>query len=153
MTTWYQKRAGLRCLRKNFVNAILNRARTLETLKVVNDQQGTPTWAGFIAGTIKEILEQPQFEDVVSKNSNRIYNLRPNGVCSWFDFAQEIIEQAKVKEQLAVKEILPVSASEFPTKACRPAWSVLDNNKLINDFGVCIDGWQGYLHQCMNVEN
>jgi dTDP-4-dehydrorhamnose reductase len=134
---------------KNFVNAILNRARTMETLKVVNDQQGTPTWAGFIASTIKDILEQPQFEGVVSEHSNRIYNLRPNGVCSWYDFAREIVDFAAVKEHLVVKKILPVSSSEFPTKAYRPSWSVLDNDKIKEHFNLSVASWQKYMDQCL----
>ncbi|MFA7553083.1 MAG: dTDP-4-dehydrorhamnose reductase [Spongiibacteraceae bacterium] len=139
---------------KNFPNAILARAKTMETLKVVNDQLGTPTWAGFIADTTIKTINKVLDIEPCPLNSNRIYNLMPDGQASWYDFADALIKQelaAKDGAQLMVKEIIPVSTAEFPTKANRPAWSVLDNQKLKKDFGVEIDHWQAYMKMAFSI--
>jgi dTDP-4-dehydrorhamnose reductase len=138
---------------KNFPNAILNRAKTIETLKVVNDQIGTPTSAEFIADITQKALVQSLTNGIHSSRSNHIYNLRPDGECSWFDFAKEVIEYMKPRQQLVVNDILPVPSSAFPTKAARPSWSVLDNNKIKDDFSLEFEQWQGYIKSCFDKES
>ncbi len=134
---------------QNFLNAILNRARTMAVLKVVNDQLGTPTWAGFIADITCKVLNQSLDNGAHCSGGNRIYNLKPEGMCSWYDFAAAIITYAKEREKLAVQELVPVSSDAFPTKAARPSWSVLDNKKLMDDFELTIQNWEKYTATCL----
>ncbi len=134
----------------NFPNAIIARARTMKTLKVVNDQMGTPTSANFIADISGKVLAQCVTGATVCERGNRIYNLRPDGECTWYDFSKLVIASAKQYEALAVNELLPVSSSEFPTRAKRPSWSVLDNNKLTSTFKLKLGPWQYHTEICFN---
>ncbi|MEH6559621.1 MAG: dTDP-4-dehydrorhamnose reductase [Oceanicoccus sp.] len=134
----------------NFPNAIISRARTMKTLKVVNDQKGTPTSSNFIADISCRVIAQCMAQAMHCKRGNRVYNLRPYGECTWYDFAKEVIASAKRHEVLLVDELLPVSSSEFPTKAKRPIWSVLDNNKLARTFKLKLSPWQYHAEICLN---
>lgn len=102
----------------NFVETMLRLAAGGAPLRVVNDQIMSPTHTRDIAETIRTLL----LEGV---NDYGIYHCSGEGECSWHDFAAEIFRQRGVEADLR-----PVAASEFPTKARRPAYSVLDNGKL-----------------------
>lgn len=143
LTCWVYDAHG-----KNFPNAILNRARTMETLKVVNDQQGTHTSANCVATTTRQALGCLN-KGVESRGSNRIYHPQASGECSRYDFAQGMIDYAKTREALAVKELLAVADDEFPTKAARPLWSVLDNTKIKDHFGLSLEDWQHSAVACL----
>lgn len=134
---------------KNFPNAILNRARTMETLKVVNDQIGTPTSADFIAEVTLAATEKNLQQAMAGTGRNRLYNLRPEGQCSWYEFAQEIVRIGRQHQQLAVQDILAVPSSEFPTKAQRPNWSVLAIEKLKTDFQISPEHWAAYAERTL----
>lgn len=93
---------------KNFVETMLKLSREMDTVKVVNDQFGKPTYTMDIASKVKEIIElEPG-----------IYHITNDGICSWYEFASSIIDN-----------VIPCTSEEFPRKAKRPKYSVLVNTK------------------------
>ncbi|MFZ3383841.1 MAG: dTDP-4-dehydrorhamnose reductase [Candidatus Methanoperedens sp.] len=93
---------------KNFVDTMIKLSGQMDTVKVVNDQFGKPTYAADLAWETKELIGHPP----------GIYHITNEGVCSWYEFASAIISNVK-----------PCSSDEFPSKAKRPKYSVLANTK------------------------
>ncbi len=111
-TAWLYGKNG-----KNFVTTMLDLASKGQSIKVVQDQTGSPTYTKDLAGVIKDFLQ---------KDYNAgIYHVVNSGETSWFGFAQKIFEE----KGLSV-EVIPVSSDEFPRPAKRPAYSILQNTKL-----------------------
>lgn len=108
-TSWLYGHHG-----KNFVTTILDKARTGEELKVVNDQFGKPTWTLDLAESVMTLL--------LETRPFGIYHLVNEGVVNWHEYASEICEIADLSVSIA-----PVSSSEFPRAAKRPAYSALVN--------------------------
>jgi len=93
---------------KNFVETMLRLSREMDTVKVVNDQFGKPTYTMDLANKVKEIIELDP----------GIYHITNDGICSWYEFASAIIDNT-----------VPCTSGEFPKKAKRPRYSVLTNTK------------------------
>jgi len=129
-TAWLCSRFG-----KNFVKTILRLGSEKNELNVVDDQLGSPTFTHDLANAILKITNS--FEN---RNTNGIYHYSSEGTISWFIFAKAIIEIAGLK-----CEIKPVNTSEYPTKAKRPIYSVLDKGKIKNAFGLIIPDWKSSL--------
>ena len=107
----------------NFVKTMLQLGREKEELGVVMDQVGTPTWTQDIAKAIASLLQQD--------TPRGTYHFTNSGVTSWYDFAVAIFEEALLLGlPLQVKRVVPITTSEYPTPARRPAYSVLDTRKL-----------------------
>lgn len=111
-TAWLYGKLG-----KNFVDTMLQLAEKNDTLKVVNDQHGKPTFTLDLAKRTKEILDQ--------KAEPGIYHVTNEGEATWFDFANEIFKIKGVKIK-----VTPCKTSEFPRPAKRPEFSALINTKL-----------------------
>lgn len=111
----------------NFVKAIINRAKSLGQLKVVNDQFGVPSF-------VPDIIEQT-FYLIHSKNSG-LYHLGSEGCITWYDFAQRILEYAQLNVPIEA-----VDSSAFPTKAKRPHFSKLSTRKL-EATGMPVPSWE-----------
>jgi len=112
----------------NFVDTMLNLSKEKTSLKVVNDQFGSPTWTGWLATVIVKLI---------IRNAKGIYHASSRGNITWFDFAKEIFRQAHV-----AMEVLPQTTEELNRPAPRPPFSVLDVSKLERLLGeVCIS-WQ-----------
>ena len=126
----------------NFMKTMLRLASERDSLSVVNDQIGTPTYAVDLAEVLIVIIVS-SFKFQVS--SFGIYNFSNEGQCSWYDFAKEIFHQKGVSIDL---KAIPTSA--YPTPAKRPAYSVLDKTKIKRTFGVEIKEWQTSLATCIN---
>lgn len=109
-----------------------------ESINVVSDQIGTPTFAGDLADAIVKILPQ------INRNTSGIYHYTNLGVCSWYDFATAIMNIAKSKCQVNA-----IPSSEYPTAATRPFYSVLDKTKIMQTFGIQIPHWHASLINCM----
>ncbi len=111
----------------NFVKTMLRLMGERDELAVVTDQVGTPTWAHGLAAAVWAAAARPQLRG--------IYHWSDAGVCSWYDFAVAICEEALTLGLLsrAVK-IRPIPAAEYPTPAQRPAYSVLDKTNSWRDF-------------------
>lgn len=119
---------------KNFVEKMLELTASRPTVKVVFDQVGTPTYALDLAELICHIVENDMY------SVSGIWHYSNEGVCSWYDFAREISTMAG-----HLCDVLPCRTEEFPTKAARPHFSVLDKTKVKHDFGVEIPHWKDSL--------
>lgn len=125
----------------NFVKTILRKAHNGENLKVVDDQIGTPTYAADLASAILEVIDQ-----LPDGKFNLLYNFSNLGEATWFDFAKAILEIKGV--EYAVE---PTKTIDLNLKAKRPAYSVLDKTRIINDFGIEIAGWEESLNRCFSI--
>ncbi|MCL2681941.1 MAG: dTDP-4-dehydrorhamnose reductase [Bacteroidales bacterium] len=136
-TSWLYSNFGL-----NFVFTMQKLGRSHELLNVVYDQVGTPTFAGHLAEAIWTII--PQLTDW--KEGVQIYHYSNEGVCSWYDFAKEIMQQCNLKCQ-----VFPIESKDFPTPAARPFYSVLNKSKIKQRFGLSIPHWtDGLLEMLRN---
>ena len=124
---------------KNFIKTMLNVAKTHDNLTVVSDQIGTPTYAEDLAKAIVKIMAN---DDRVEHEG--IYHYSNAGVCSWYDFAVEIVRLSGLNCR-----VNPVTTAEYPTKTHRPAYSVLDKTKIKHTFGVEVPEWQEALRRMM----
>ena len=138
-TSWLYSSFG-----NNFVKTILRHAREKESLKVVFDQTGTPTYAADLAGAIMSIVSGV-IRNQFALNSG-IYNYSNEGVCSWFDFACEIVLQAGLSCMLN-----PVLTKDYRQDASRPAYSVMDKNKIRDTYNLKIPHWRTSLTKCMEL--
>lgn len=134
-TAWLYSEFG-----NNFLKTMLRLTAERESLNVVFDQVGTPTYAGDLAVTIFGIVESEKF-----RQKEGIYHFSNEGVCSWFDFAVEIARSAGHSGC----DIRPCHSEEFPSKVERPAFSVLDKSKLKQDFGIEIPHWRDSMLYCL----
>ena len=128
-TSWLYSEYG-----NNFLRSMLHLAKNKNSIDVVVDQVGSPTYAKDLALTICKIIES-------GKNNNfGIYHYSNEGVASWYDFAKAIFD---IKEQPIT--INPISTDEYPTLAKRPKFSVLNKTKIKKTFGVDIPYWRDSL--------
>lgn len=128
---------------KNFVKTMRDLTSSRESLKVVFDQVGTPTYAGDLAEAICRIIETGQLD------KTGIYHFSNEGVCSWFDFAKAICEMSG-----NTCDIRPCHSDEFPSSVARPHFSVLDKTKIKQTFGIRIPYWTDSLKRCIEeIEN
>ncbi len=123
---------------KNFVHTMLRLGKEREKLTVVADQIGSPTHAGDLAQAILQILPQ------IKSGTKAIHHFTNEGVCSWYDFAVAILEDAG----LACK-VEPIETWQYPTKAVRPAYSVLNKANIKKDYGITIRHWRKALKDCI----
>ncbi|MBR6055245.1 MAG: dTDP-4-dehydrorhamnose reductase [Bacteroidales bacterium] len=122
---------------KNFVKTMLKLTAEKDSLKVVFDQVGSPTYAADLAAVIVKAL--------ADGSRTGLYHFSNEGVCSWFDFACAIRDLAGNK-----CDITPCHSDEFPSPVRRPAFSVLDKTKVKADFGVTIPHWYVSLKKCID---
>ena len=123
---------------KNFVKTMQKLTAEKDSLKVVFDQVGTPTYAGDLADAITRIIETGQL------GKQGIYHFSNEGVCSWYDFAREICELSG-----NTCNIQPCHSDEFPSKVKRPHFSVLDKTKIKDTFGIEVPYWKDSLKKCI----
>ncbi len=130
----------------NFVKTMLRLGKEREVIKVVYDQIGSPTWAGDLAGAIQQLIPQ------LTPEMAGIYHYTNSGVCSWYDFAIAIFAEAKLlKFPLQIKEVLPITTSEYPTPAHRPGYSVLSCTKIRPYLGSHPPYWRDSLTKMLSV--
>ncbi|WP_370757472.1 dTDP-4-dehydrorhamnose reductase [Coprobacter secundus] len=122
----------------NFVKTMQRLTSERETLNVIFDQVGTPTYAGDLAALIYKIIEDNLL------NRQGIYHYSNEGVCSWYDFAKEICALFG-----NCCDIQPCHSDEFPSKVKRPHFSVLDKTKVKKTFGITVPYWKDSLVKCI----
>ena len=132
-TAWLYSEYG-----KNFVKTMLRLGQEKERLSVIFDQTGSPTYAKDLAQVILEILPN------IKRDTFEIYHFSNEGVCSWFDFAKAIFELKDIS-----CNVEPIESKDFPAKAPRPHYSVLNKAKIKQDFGVDIRHWREALYECL----
>jgi dTDP-4-dehydrorhamnose reductase len=136
-TSWLYSEFG-----NNFVKTMRRLGAERESLNVVFDQIGTPTYAKDLAQAIVDILPQ------IKRGTKEIYHFSNEGVCSWYDFAVEIMRISGLSCQ-----VNPIESSQYPTKATRPFYSVMNKGKIKTELGVRNRHWQQALHECIkNLE-
>ena len=118
----------------NFVKTILRLAAEREELAIVDDQIGSPSWTGDIADALHTLIEQ---------DARGCYHFTNEGVASWYDFAVAIVAEAGALDfPLRVQRLRPIPTSAYPTPARRPAYSVLDKQKIRAALGRPIPHWR-----------
>ncbi|MDR1331460.1 MAG: dTDP-4-dehydrorhamnose reductase [Tannerella sp.] len=131
-TAWLYSEYG-----KNFFRTMLRLGSERRTVDVVSDQIGTPTYAGDLAGAMLAIVDSPAFVP-------GIYHYSNEGACSWYDFAAAIMKRAGLDCL-----VMPVATCEYPTRAVRPAYSVLCKDKIRQTYGMEIPGWEAGLEKAV----
>jgi dTDP-4-dehydrorhamnose reductase len=138
-TSWLYSSFG-----SNFVKTIIRLANEKESIRVVSDQTGSPTYALDLAEAIMQIISGV-IRNQLAFNSG-IYSYSNEGVCSWYDFALAIIEESGLK-----CEVIPVSTSEYPVAARRPPYSVMNKSKIKENYNLTIPHWRMSLKRCIKV--
>jgi dTDP-4-dehydrorhamnose reductase len=133
-TAWVYSSYG-----NNFVKTMIRLMNEKESIGVVKDQRGAPTFAGDLAVAIIQIVDKNNFV-------SGIYHYSNDGDISWYDFAKEIAMQINTS-----CIINPITTAQFPTLAARPAYSVLNTEKISSIFGLEINGWKESLRKCIRL--
>jgi dTDP-4-dehydrorhamnose reductase len=136
-TSWLYSEFG-----NNFLRTMVRLSKERGELGVVFDQVGTPTYAGDLAGTLLNIIA---FSEIRGFKAGT-YNYSAEGVCSWYDFAVEIMQMTGSK-----CKVRPIKTSDYPLPAKRPEYSVMDKTKIKTTFGIQISHWKQGLYKA--IEN
>ena len=137
-TSWLYSQTG-----KNFVKSIARLADEREQLKVVFDQVGNPTYAHDLAEVLLKAATTHK-----NKLPFGIYHYSNEGVCSWYDFAMEIRNILNIQ-----CDIQPIESKDFPTKAPRPHYSVLNKEKIKSELNIQIPYWKDSLKEMLKSFN
>ena len=128
----------------NFVKTMLRLGAGRDSLNVVSDQIGTPTYAPDLAAAVMQIIHQVESADVSKEKIAGIWHYSNEGVASWYDFAVAIFELSHLKCR-----VLPIKTSDYPTPARRPPFSVLSKSKIKATFHLDIPHWRQSLEVCL----
>lgn len=134
-TSWVYSSFG-----NNFVKTMLRLGKERDSLGVIFDQVGTPTYARDLAKAILDMLPNINNKEV------EIYNYSNEGVLSWYDFSKEIMIQSNT--DCAVN---PIETKEYPTPATRPHYSLLNKSKIKKEFNITIPYWKDSLKECLEI--
>lgn len=133
-TSWVYSEFG-----HNFVKTMLRLGQERETLNVIFDQIGSPTYAGDLAHAIMQIISQPdKLEDC------EVYHYANEGVCSWYDFANAIFDLHGIKCR-----VCPIETKDYPTPAKRPYYSLMNKVKIKQTYELQILYWRDALKKCL----
>ena len=135
-TSWVYSSFG-----NNFVKTMLRLMSERESVNVVSDQQGCPTYAADLAAAIMQIIESK-----VQLTGSTIFNYSNTGATNWYQFAEAI--QALSKSNCIVH---PIPAAKYPTPAKRPSYSVMDTAKIQQTFNLVIPPWKDSLVKCLQL--
>lgn len=133
-TSWLYSEFG-----SNFVKTMMRYGAEREQLNVVFDQTGSPTYAADLAKTLLDIIPQ-----AIEQKGVDIFNYSNEGISSWYDFAQAIIELANLS-----CKIVPVETRDYPLPAVRPFYSVMNKEKIKKRFGIGVPYWRDSLKTCI----
>ena len=133
-TSWLYSEFG-----HNFLKTMMKYGKERDELRVVFDQIGTPTYATSLAKGILSMIHTN-----VKIEGNQIYHFSNEGVCSWYDFAKEIMEECHID-----CKITPIQTFEYPLPAPRPFYSVLNKAKIKKDYGISIPHWRDDMKECI----
>lgn len=135
-TSWVYSEHG-----NNFVKTMLRLMKDRSELKIVNDQVGSPTYAADLASVLLQIIAE------LAKGNPHygVYHYSNQGVISWFEFATAIQQIADLHCQLQ-----GIPSSAYPTPAKRPAYSAMDTQKIVQDFGITLRDWKDSLAACIS---
>ncbi len=137
-TSWVYGRRG-----KNFLRTLWRLAAEKDTLSIVDDQIGAPTWSRMIAEATALVLTQCS-DDLGAAAG--IYHLTCAGSTSWYDFAQAILTYQEGSHQPLLR---PIPSRDYPLPARRPSNSLLSGDKLFHQFGLALPDWRQALALCL----
>jgi len=138
-TAWVYAARG-----QNFLRTMLRLGAERDTLRVVDDQIGAPTPARLIADITAQVVKQWRRDETPARDG--VYHLVASGQTSWCGFARAIFERAQAAGLIGqAPTVQAIRTDEYPTKAARPAWSVLDTAKLRDAFDIALPDWQAAL--------
>jgi dTDP-4-dehydrorhamnose reductase len=137
-TSWVYSAYG-----NNFVKTMLRLGQERDSLNVIFDQVGTPTYAHDLAEAIMTIATSETFNQ--QKVPTEIYHYSNEGVCSWYDFAKTIFELSNLDCKVS-----PIETKDYPTPATRPHYSLLNKAKIKQRYAMTIPYWQDSLHACLS---
>ncbi|PHR73263.1 MAG: dTDP-4-dehydrorhamnose reductase [Lutibacter sp.] len=135
-TSWLYSEHG-----NNFMKTMLRLGKEREVLSVVNDQKGTPTYAGDLAKVILKVIE-------TNNSSFGTYHYSNKGVTTWYEFAKEIFEESKI-----LIDLKPITTAAYPTAAERPKFSALDSSKIKSILNLEIPFWKKRLKKVLSKTN
>lgn len=135
-TSWLYSEFG-----HNFMKSMLKFGKERDELRVVFDQIGTPTYATDLARAILDMIKSGKIA-----SENPVYHFSNEGVASWYDFALEIMQAAKLECNVS-----PIESHEYPLPAPRPFYSVMNKAKIKKDFDVKIPHWRTSMLQCLDI--
>lgn len=135
-TSWLYSSFG-----NNFVKTMLRLGKERDSLGVIFDQVGTPTYAADLAEALIKILKS-------EVSTPGIYHFSNEGVCSWYDFTIQIHQLSNISCQ-----VTPINSDAYPVRTPRPHYSVLDKGKIKATFNLTIPHWTDGLRRCLNILN
>jgi len=133
-TAWLYSSFG-----NNFVKTMIKLGTERDSLNVIFDQIGTPTYAADLADTILKILSHETF-------TPGMYHFSDEGVCSWYDFTKTIHRIAGI-----TCDVRPIETKDYPARTPRPHYSVLNKAKIKATYGITIPHWEESLERCMKI--
>jgi len=133
-TAWLYSSFG-----NNFVKTMMKLGTERDSLNVIFDQIGTPTYAADLANTILQVLSHTNFVP-------GIYHFSDEGVCSWYDFTKSIHRIAGI-----TCDVRPIETKDYPVRTPRPHYSVLNKAKLKAVYGITIPHWEESLERCIGI--
>ncbi|MBL1320540.1 MAG: dTDP-4-dehydrorhamnose reductase [Methylophaga sp.] len=137
-TSWVYSEFG-----NNFVKTMLRLANDRDSLNVIFDQVGTPTYATDLAQAIMTIVQNEAFQQ---NFSSELVHYSNEGVCSWYDFAKTIFELSGI-----TCDVSPIETKDYPTPATRPHYSLLNKAKIKQRYDLTIPYWKDSLQHCLSV--
>ena len=145
-TSWLYSLRG-----ETFVNKVLKWSRQYETLRIVEDQVGSPTWCRMLAEATAQVMAMgsKNIVDWLTAHSG-LYHLAGDGYASRYEWAQEILKYDPSPQEQIVEQLLPSLTSEFPTPARRPLFSALDCTRFYQTFGLRLPNWRDALRLALN---
>jgi dTDP-4-dehydrorhamnose reductase len=130
----------------NFLLTMLRLFKEKDELRVVDDQIGSPTWSRMLAEMTALVLYRVMRGDIDLKVVGGLYHLTGWGEVSWYGFAKAILERSGLDCHL-----IPITTADYPAPAKRPAYSVLDNARFRETFGLWMPHWRDSLGQCLEL--
>lgn len=130
----------------NFLLTMKRLMAERESLNIVDDQHGAPTWSRSIAEASAMLLVQRLHDPERYREASGVYHLSPGGETTWFGFASAIRDALQLDCALS-----PIPTSAYPTPASRPENSRMDASRLQSVFGISLPSWQSALHDCLDL--
>jgi len=133
-TAWLYSSFG-----NNFVKTMIKLGTERDSLGVIFDQVGTPTYAADLADAIMQLISSETFVP-------GIYHFSDEGVCSWYDFTKTIHRMANI-----TCDVKPIETKDYPARTPRPHFSVLNKGKIKSTYGISIPHWEVSLEKCIGL--
>ena len=144
-TSWVYSLHG-----KNFLRTIKNLAEEKDTIQVIDDQIGAPTWARSIALKTHQIIKQclnKKWLETKNSSLSGIFHLTCQGKTSWHGFARKVLNMSNTSQNI---KLIAIPTSDYPAPAVRPHNSLLNNEKIQRVFGLDMPHWEDALKKCID---